>query len=627
MAFAGKVWRLLVGIKDGLALLFLLLFFMLLFAVLTARPSPGVVRADGALLLELDGVVVEQASAPDPLQMLLSQSVPVREFGARDLTRAIEAAATDDRVNSIVLDLSGFFGGGQVHLQDIGAALEKVRAAEKPVFAYALAYSDDSLMLAAHASEVWLDPMGGAFIAGPGGHRMYYSGLLDQLNIRARVYRVGEFKSAVEPYTRGDMSPEARENASQITTALFEEWKAHVKKARPKADIEQVTTDVEGWIEAADQNFAQAALNAGLVDKLGSWEEFGDRVAKVAGKDDWEEAPGAFASTELEPWLADNLPEQNGQPIGVVTIAGEIVDGPGGSGTVGGQRISDILDEALQKDLSGLVVRVDSPGGSALASEEMRRAILRHKAKDIPVAVSFANIAASGGYWVAAPGDRIFAEPETITGSIGIFSVIPTFENALAEWGVTSDGVRTTPLSGQPDLTGGFTPEVDTLLQAGTEDGYRRFISLVAESRKMTPERVDEIGQGRVWDGGTARQLGLVDQFGGLDDAIAWVASEAELEDGDYHPLFLGGPVDPYASLLQQFGAAQAESQTATFHDLSSMIALRQEQSGAQMVRDLDRLLTTRGAQAYCLECPTLPARATAEQGNWLEGLAKLFAR
>ena len=627
MAFAGKVWRLLVGIKDGLALLFLLLFFMVLFAALTARPSPGVVRADGALLLELDGVVVEQASAPDPIQMLLSQSVPIREFGARDLTRAIEAAATDDRVNSVVLDLSSFFGGGQVHLQDIGAALEKVRAAKKPVFAYAMAYSDDSLMLAAHASEVWIDPMGGAFITGPGGHRMYYDGLLDQLNVRARVYRVGEFKSAVEPYTRGDMSPEARENASQITTALFEEWKAHVKKARPKADIDLVTTDVEGWIEAADKNFAQAALNAGLVDKLGSWEEFGDRVAEVAGKDDWDEAPGAFASTELEPWLADNLPAQSGKPIGVVTIAGEIVDGQGGAGTVGGERIADVLDEALQQDLAGLVVRVDSPGGSALASEAMRRAVLRHKAKDIPVAVSFANVAASGGYWVAASGDRIFAEPETITGSIGIFSVIPTFEDALAEWGVTSDGVRTTPLSGQPDLTGGFTPEVDTLIQAGTENGYRRFITLVAEARKMTPERVDEIGQGRVWDGGTARQLGLVDQFGGLDDAIAWVASEADLKDGEYHPIFLGGPVDPYASLLEQFGAAQTRAPSATFHDLPSMIALRQEQSGAQMVRDLERLLTTRGAQAYCLECPIVPARVVAEQGSWLEGLVRLFAR
>ena len=627
MAFAGKVWRLLVGIKDGLALLFLLLFFMALFAVLTGRPSPGVVRSQGALLLELDGVVVEQATPPDPIAMLLSQSMPIREYSARDLTRAIETAATDDRINSVVLDLSSFFGGGQVHLQDIGAALEKVRAAEKPVFVYALAYADDALLLASHADEVWLDPMGGAFVAGPGGHRMYYDGLLDQLNVRANVYRVGEFKSAVEPYTRNDMSPEARENYQQIYTAMFEEWKAHVKKARPEADLEKVTTDIEGWIAESDNDIAKASLAAGLVDRLGSWEEFGDRVAEVAGKDDWDEAPGAFAYSDLDPWLADNVPDLDGEPIGVVTIAGELVDGSGGPGTAGGDRISAILDEALQQELAGLVIRVDSPGGSAFASEQIRRAILRHKAMDIPVAVSMANMAASGGYWVAAPGDRIFAEPETLTGSIGIFSVIPTFQDALAEWGVTSDGVRTTQLSGQPDLAGGFTPEVDTLIQAGTDDGYRRFLALVAEARKMTPEKVDEIGQGRVWDGGTARQLGLVDQFGGLDDAVAWAASEAKLDEGGYHALYLGTEIDPYASLLERLGSARLAKQPQAFHDFPSMMAAQQEQVGAQLVRDLDRLLTTRGIQAYCLECPASPARIERETAGWLAGIAKLLGR
>src|SRR5690606_1458827 len=211
------------------------------------------------------------------------------------------------------------------------------------------------------------------------------------------------------------------------------------------------------------------------------------------------------------------------KPIGVVTIAGEIVDGRSGPGVAGGERIAELLDNALQRDLAGLVVRVDSPGGTVTAAEEIRRALLRHKAKRIPVAVSMANVAASGGYWVATPADRIFAEPETITGSIGVFSVIPTFENTLARYGVTTDGVRTTPLSGQPDLAAGFTPETDAVLQATVEDIYRRFVGMVAEARGKSPAEIDGIAQGRVWDGGTARQIGLVDQFGGLDAALEWV--------------------------------------------------------------------------------------------------------
>ncbi|MHA6316637.1 signal peptide peptidase SppA [Altererythrobacter sp. CAU 1778] len=626
MTFAGKVWRLLVGVKDALVLIFMLLFFMALFAVLTTRPSPGLVRSEGALLLELDGVVVEQPSQPDPLQSLISGTTPIKEYGVHDLSRAITAAADDDRVNAVVLDLSRFMGGGHVHMAQLGEALDRVRQADKPVLTYAMAYTDDGVMLAAHASEVWLDPLGGAFVAGPGGQNLYYDGLLDQLNVRARVYRVGTYKSAVEPYTRSDMSPEARENYQQLFDAVWEEYQANVKRARPQAKIAQITTDPIGWIEGANKNLGRAALNAGLVDKLGSRAAFGDRVAEIAGKDDWDKEPGAFAATDYEAWLAENEAPSDGKAIGIVTIAGEIVDGEGGPDTAGGERIAELLDDALDDDLAGLVVRVDSPGGSVFASEEIRRAIMRHKAKGTPVAVSMANLAASGGYWVSTPADRIFAEPETLTGSIGIFTVIPTFEDALAEWGVNSDGVRTTPLSGQPDFLGGFTPEVDALIQAGTEDGYRRFIELVSKSRKMTTARVDEIGQGRVWTGGTARQINLVDQFGDLDAALAWVAGEAGLNEGGWHGKFLGSPVDPYASLLQKMtGQEAAKAPRAT--DMASLVAIRQAQMGARLTDDLDRLLTTRGMQVYCLECPAQPKPvALPERGSgWTHILARLL--
>ncbi len=611
MAFAGKVWKLLVGIKDGLSLLFLLLFFGLLFAVLTARPGPAQVRSSGALLLELDGVIVEEASIIDPIAALFSGSDPIGEFEARELVRALDAAAEDDRINSVVLDLSGLLGGGQVHLQEIGEALDRVKSADKPVFSYAIAYGDDGMMLASHATEVWVNPQGGAFVAGPGGSNLYYGELLENLDINARIYKVGTYKSAVEPFSRNSMSTEARENAEALYGALWSQWQAHVAKARPKAQIATITENPVDWIERSQGDLAQAALAAGLVDKLGSLAEFGDRVAEVAGADEWNELPGAYAATDLDPWLADNIAETTGSAIGVVTIAGEIVDGDAGPGTAGGERIAELLDAALEDDFKALVVRVDSPGGSVLASEEIREAILRHKANDIPIAVSMANVAASGGYWIATPADRIFAEPETITGSIGIFAVIPTFERAAAEWGVGADGVRTTPLSGQPDLIGGFTPEIDAILQASVENGYDQFLTRVAQSRKLTKAKVDELGQGRVWDGGAARQLGLVDQFGGLDDAIAWAAKEAGLDDDDWHAAYLGSAPGEYDTLLASLLEAKAQPARAG-GDIFAMVATQQRALFAQAQRDLGMLMTVRGAQAYCLACPVQPNAKTA---------------
>ncbi|WP_292960701.1 signal peptide peptidase SppA [Novosphingobium sp. UBA1939] len=625
MKFARSAWKLLVAVKDALVLLFLLLFFWALYAVLTLRPAPGMVR-EGALYLVLDGPVVEERSHIDPFGLLTSGEKPRREYRERDIARAIEQAATDSRIKVIVLDLEKFAGGRQVHLSHIGAAMDKARAAKKPVLVRAVMYQDDGVQLAAHASEVWVDPIGGAIVTGPGGTNLYYKALLDRLKVKAHVFKVGTYKSAVEPYIRDDASPEAKEALNAVYTALWDSWQAEVRKARPKANLALVTGDPVKWLAESNNDAAQAALKAGLVDKLGDRIAFGKRVAELAGADP-AAGLGAFRSTDMATYLADRPEPREGKAIAVVTIAGEIVDGDAGPGTAGGDRIAALLDKAAASDdYAGLVVRVDSPGGSVLASERIRAAIERIKAKGLPVAVSMANLAASGGYWVSTPGQRIFAEPDTITGSIGIFAVIPTVEDTIAQYGVHADGLRTTPLAGQPDLLGGLTPAFQGLLQGQIENNYRRFIGLVGASRHKTPEQVDAIGQGRIWDGGTARQNGLVDQFGGLDDALAWTAKAAKVDK--WHPVFLGSGDGTVRSLLEQMVSDDGDAAAAPSGDLAGFVALRQQALADRLMADAARLLSGRGAQAYCLECAAddrSAARPAPLPGRgWLALLARL---
>ena len=292
-----------------------------------------------------------------------------------------------------------------------------------------------------------------------------------------------------------------------------------------------------------------------------------------------------------------------GKAVAVVTVAGPIVDGKAGPGTAGGDRIAALIDDANADDASALVLRVDSPGGSVLASEAIRAALERFKAKGRPVAVSMANMAASGGYWVSTPGQRIFAEPATITGSIGIFAVLPSFEKALAHYGIKADGVRTTALSGQPDVLAGFSPEVEKMLQADIDNGYARFIGLVGKARGKSAEQVDAIAQGRAWDGGTARQNGLVDQFGGLPDALDWVAKQAKLES--WHAQYYGKDADPFGSLLERLGNGDEDSENqGTARDFAGLVALRQQQGLIHAWNALARLGEVQGAQAYCMDCP-----------------------
>lgn len=620
MRFAGKVWKLLVGIKDGLVLLLMLIFFALLYAAMTARPTLGA-GDRGALLLDLDGPIVEQPAQATASE-LLSGGGP-RQYRLRDVVHGLEAAATDDRVKAVALDLDVFSGGGQATISAVGEALDAVRKAGKPVLAFATAYDDDSYQLAAHASELWLDPMGGVLVTGPGGANLYMKGLLDKLGVTANVYKAGTYKAAVEPFTRNDMSPEAREALTAVYGSIWESWQQEVRRARPKAQLAPYIADMPARIDSAGGDMARAALQAGLVDKVGSREAFGRRVAEIVGAR-YDAVPGSFRRIPYRAWIETNPAGDESGKIGILTVAGDIVDGEANAGTAGAETIVQALEKGLrERDLKALVLRVDSPGGSALASERIRQAVLAAKAKGLPVVVSMGSLAASGGYWVATAGDKIYAEPSTITGSIGVFGILPSFEGTMAKLGLGADGVKTTPLSGEPDLLRGPSPEADRLLQMGVDGTYRRFLALVSASRKMPVAEVDRIAQGRIWDGGTARQLRLVDSFGGLDDAIREAARLAKLEGDEAEAVWLEKQPDFGDRLLMAL-AGDGEEDTA--RDAFSRLAARPRLAMLAAVGEAERLVSGAAIQARCLECGGHVAdRPRLPQGGFAAWLARLL--
>jgi len=437
-------------------------------------------------------------------------------------------------------------------------------------------------------------------IAGPGGQRLYYKGLLDKLGVTANVYRVGTYKSFVEPFTRNDMSPEARENAQALAGALLETWREDVTKARPAAAVDAYLRDPVAALGSAGGDLGKAALAAKLVDKLGERAAFEARLAELGGSD--KNQRGGYKSIDLDDFTADAVDLDPRGPIGVITVAGDIVDGKARLGTAGGDSIAQTIEKGLRDDgLKALVVRVDSPGGSVLASERIRQALMTAKARKIPVVISMGNVAASGGYWVSTAGDYVFAEPSTITGSIGVFGIIPSFEGSLAKLGLGADGVKTTPLSGEPDIFHGPSPEADTLIQAGVDGVYKNFLAIVAQSRRKSPADIDRIAQGRVWDGGSARQLGLVDGFGGIDEAIAKAAELAKL--GNERSIrYLERPTSLTEEVLGMLaGEEETDSPPA---DALATLAPAPEWRLRAALTELRSILSGPSIQVRCLECP-----------------------
>jgi len=619
MKFVRAVWKLLVGIKDALVLLFMLLFFGSLYAGLSMRPAPV---KDGVLDLDLKGSLVEQPVEADWSDVAGGRA---QQHRLRDVIAALDEARSDSRVKAVALDLDSFGGGGATAVGDLADAVRRVRASGKPVVAYATGYTNESYHLAAAASEVWLNPLGAVVITGPGGSNLYFKGLLDKLGVTANVYRVGTYKAAVEPFIRNDMSPEAKQNHLALDQATLETWRQNIHTARPKANVDLFLRDMNGAIAAAGGDMAKAALGAGLVDRVGDRTQFEARLAELGGKA--SSGAVAYQRIRLPSYVSEKVSRQPTGPIGVVTVAGMIVDGKGGGGNAGGDTIAkEIEDGVRSKGIKALVMRVDSPGGSVLASERIRQALLQARSRNIPVVVSMGSVAASGGYWISTPANFIFAEPSTITGSIGVFGVLPSFQGTLQKLGIGADGVKTTPLSGEPDLLKGPSPEVNQLIQTGVEAMYARFLNIVAAARHKTPAEVDRIAQGRVWDGGTARQIGLVDGFGGVDEAIAKAAQLAKL--GDERGVRYLEPSPSFRDQLVRAIASQGNDDDATVQpDAFAAIARQPQEQLARAIYDARSILAGPSIQARCLECTAgAPAPALRQSDvslltllmNWL---------
>ncbi|MEX0734613.1 MAG: signal peptide peptidase SppA [Steroidobacteraceae bacterium] len=530
------VWYALDGLRKVLHLILLLILFGALLAA--SQSELPFVPDSAALVLSPEGYLVEELSG-DPLERALSRAAGDNraETRLRDLVDVVDQARDDDRIQALVLELEGLEGAGLPMLQDLARSIRWFRESGKKVYAYGQGFTQRQYFLAAQADEVYLDPMGYVLLEGYGYFRTYFRGTLDKLAVDINVFKAGSHKSAPDEWTRTDMSPEDREDARIWVGALWDSYKSEVAAARDlePALIQAYADEAAAGVRATGGDLAQYALARGLVDGLKTREEFEEIVANVAGED---EDTGSYEAVKWQGYLPyvrseESMGKTGDEIVGVIVASGEILDGEHSPGLIGGDSLSQLLREAKEdEDLAAVVLRIDSPGGSIMASEVIRREVASLRASGKPVVASMGTVAASGGYYIAMDADRIVAAPTTITGSIGVFAVIPTFQRTLDKIGVTNDGFGTTRLSGQTDLDRELGIEARQILQASVEHAYRTFVENVARSRNRRPEEIESLAQGRVWTGADARAAGIVDDLGGVDEAIAEAAKLAGLEDG-----------------------------------------------------------------------------------------------
>ncbi|GLS84389.1 signal peptide peptidase SppA [Paraferrimonas haliotis] len=542
-----------------------LIFFGILAVILVAAGSGEdklQLKDSQALVLNLNGSLVEQKRYQDPFEAILAQSNGdgvENEILISELVYAINNAAVDDRITALVIAPGLMHSTGLSKLHQVGLAIEAFKESGKPVIAASKWYSQAQYYLASYADEIYLNPMGAIGLEGFGVYRMYYKEALEKLKVNAHVFRVGTYKSAIEPYIRNDMSEPAREANQQWLDELWGHYLDTVAANR-SVEVSAFPTAEPELLKALNEAGGDTALmakNLGWVDELMVTQQFRDKMIELVGEDDDHSYERVGFQAYYDLVKPTENPVSNVDEIGLVVAKGTIQNGKKPAGQIGGESTAALLRKARFDDnIKAVVLRVDSPGGSAFASEVIRQEVLALKAAGKPVVASMSSVAASGGYWISASSDYIFANPTTITGSIGIFGFIPTFEDSLTHIGVHTDGVGTTDFVGSGPATG-LSDAMKTNIQIQIEKGYRNFLEIVAEGRNMTPVEVDKIAQGRVWTGSKALELGLVDELGDIDQALAKAASLADLEQ--YDTKLIEKELTKEQKLVQQFFAgAQA---------------------------------------------------------------------
>ncbi|EJZ67174.1 signal peptide peptidase SppA, 67K type [Shigella flexneri 1485-80] len=528
-------WRLLNFVREMVLNLFFI-FLVLVGVGIWMQVSGGDSKetaSRGALLLDISGVIVDKPDSSQRFsklsrQLLGASSDRLQENSLFDIVNTIRQAKDDHNITGIVMDLKNFAGGDQPSMQYIGKALKEFRDSGKPVYAVGENYSQGQYYLASFANKIWLSPQGVVDLHGFATNGLYYKSLLDKLKVSTHVFRVGTYKSAVEPFIRDDMSPAAREADSRWIGELWQNY-LNTVAANRQIPAQQVFPSAQGLLEGLTKtggDTAKYALENKLVDALASSAEIEKALTKEFG---WSKTDKNYRAISYYDY-ALKTPADTGDSIGVVFANGAIMDGEETQGNVGGDTTAaQIRDARLDPKVKAIVLRVNSPGGSVTASEVIRAELAAARAAGKPVVVSMGGMAASGGYWISTPANYIVANPSTLTGSIGIFGVITTVENSLDSIGVHTDGVSTSPLA-DVSITRALPPEAQQMMQLSIENGYKRFITLVADARHSTPEQIDKIAQGHVWTGQDAKANGLVDSLGDFDDAVAKAAELAKVK-------------------------------------------------------------------------------------------------
>ncbi|NOH32161.1 signal peptide peptidase SppA [Vibrio chagasii] len=604
MIFKG-IWKLITFVRVALVnLIFLLSIAVIYFVYFHSDTAPPTVPQQSALVLNLSGPIVEQSRYINPMDSvtgsLLGKDLP-KENILFDIVETIRYAKDDENVTGIVLALKELPETNLTKLRYIAKALNEFKASGKPIYAVGDFYNQSQYYLASYATKIYMSPDGGVLLKGYSAYSLYYKTLLEKLDVNTHVFRVGTYKSAIEPFIRDDMSDAAKESASRWLGQL---WSAYVDDVSNNRQIDAKTLNPSmdtflKELESVDGDIAKLAEKLGLVDELATRQQVRLELADVFGSDGQD----SYNALGYYEYRATMLPDMSSEShdVAVIVASGAIMDGKQPRGTVGGDTTAALLRQARNDDkVKAVVLRVDSPGGSAFASEVIRNEIEAIKQAGKPVVVSMSSLAASGGYWISMGADKILAQPTTLTGSIGIFSVITTFEKGLNDIGVYTDGVGTSPFSGL-GITTGLTEGAKDAFQMGIEHGYRRFIGLVGENRGMDVDAVDKIAQGRVWTGQDAMQNGLVDEIGDFDDAIAAAASLAELES--YNIYWVEEPLSATEQFIQEF---MNQVQMSIGLDIQSMIPSSLQPVTQQLAQDsqlLSNFNDPQGRYAFCLNC------------------------